>query len=58
VSGWAGNLKQLAKQQEVRAQTLATLTGWDIQQIRTRMPAIAAAPEQSWGERIKALFKK
>jgi hypothetical protein len=51
-------MKQLAKQQEVRAQTLATLTGWDIQQIRTRMPAIAAAPEQSWGERIKTLFKK
>ena len=51
-------LKQLAKQQEARAQTLATLTGWGIQQIRTRMPAIAAAPEQSWGERIKALFKK
>jgi hypothetical protein len=51
-------LQQLAKQQEVRAQTLATLTGWDIQQIRTRMPAIAAAPEQSWGERVKALFKK
>jgi hypothetical protein len=51
-------LQQLAKQQEVRAQTLATLTGWDIQQIRTRIPAIAAAPEQSWGEHIKALFKK
>jgi len=51
-------LKQLAKQQEARAQTLATLTGWDMQQIRTRMPAIAAVPEQSWAERIKALFKK
>ncbi|HEV8717367.1 MAG TPA: DUF2330 domain-containing protein, partial [Candidatus Binatia bacterium] len=51
-------LKQLAKQQEARAQTLAMLTGWDMQQIRTRMPAMAAAPEQSWAERIKALFRK
>jgi hypothetical protein len=51
-------LQQLAKRQETQAQTLATLTGWDIQQIRTRMPATAAAPEQGWSERIKALFKK
>jgi hypothetical protein len=51
-------LKRVAVQQEERAQTLATLTGWDMQQIRTRMPAIAAVPEQSWAERIKALFKK
>jgi hypothetical protein len=51
-------LKQLVKQQETRAQALATLTGWDIQQIRGRMPAMAAAPEQSWAERIKTLFNK
>ncbi|HKA52244.1 MAG TPA: DUF2330 domain-containing protein [Candidatus Binatia bacterium] len=51
-------LKQLAVKQEARAQILATLTGWDLQQIHARMPAVAAAPEQSWAERIKALFKK
>jgi hypothetical protein len=51
-------LKQVARQQEERAQTLARLTGWDIQQIRTRIPVIAAAPEQNWADRIKALFQK
>jgi len=51
-------LKQLAKQQETRAQTLASLTGWDIQQIRTRMPKLAATTEQSWKERIKTLFNQ
>jgi hypothetical protein len=51
-------LKQLAQQQETRVQTLAALTGWNIQQIRARVPAVATAPEQSWMERIKALFKK
>lgn len=51
-------LKQLTKQQETRAQTLASLTGWDIQQIRTHMPKLAAASEQSWKERIKTLFNK
>lgn len=53
-------LRQLAKQQEARAQTLASLTGWDISQIRTRMALAGpySVPGQSWGERIKALFKK
>jgi len=50
-------LRQLTKRQETEAQTLASLTGWDIQQIRTRMPQIAAMPEKSWTERIKTLFK-
>ena len=52
-------LKQLAQQQETRAQTLASLTGWDINQIRTRL-ALSGPPtqSQSWAERIKALFRK
>ncbi|MGH7962846.1 MAG: DUF2330 domain-containing protein, partial [Candidatus Binatia bacterium] len=53
-------LRQLPRQQEARAQTLASLTGWDIGQIRARM-ALAGPPPvlgSSWGERIKALFKK
>lgn len=52
-------VKRVALQQEDRAQALAKLTGWDIQQIRARMPAAAAAvPSQSWADRIKALFQK
>jgi hypothetical protein len=51
-------LKQLAQRQETQARTLASLTGWDIQQIRARLPQVAAVPEQSWTERIKTLFKK
>lgn len=52
-------VRRLATQQETRAQTLASLTEWDIGQIRARMEIrIPATQEESWKERIKALFKK
>jgi len=41
----------VAKRQEVEAQTLATLTGWDLAQIRTRMN-LQAAPDTMWWERL------
>lgn len=53
-------LRQLAKKQEERAQTLAALTGWEIGQIRTRMALAGPSPGQgpSWAERMKTLFRK
>ena len=51
-------LRQVSQRQEREAQTLTSLTGWDIQQIRTRQPKLAAVSEQSWQEQIKSLFKK
>jgi hypothetical protein len=51
-------LQQLSQRQEAQAQTLASLTGWDLSQIRTRMALSQPAQEQSWRERIKALFSK
>ena len=51
-------LKQLAKRQETEAQTLASLTGWDLSQIHTRMVLEVPVREESWGERIKTLFSK
>ena len=51
-------LKQLAKRQQTEAQTLASLTGWDIQQIHTRMALDVPVREESWGERMKTLFSK
>ena len=51
-------LHQVSQRQEREAQTLASLTGWDIQQIRTRQPKLAAVSEQSWKEQIKSLFTK
>jgi hypothetical protein len=43
--------EELAKRQEREAQTLATLTGWDLNQIRARMN-IATAPRTMWWERL------
>ena len=51
-------LRQVSQRQEREAQTLASLTGWDLQQIHTRQPKVAAASEQGWKEQIKSLFKK
>lgn len=51
-------LRQVAQRQEREAQTLASLTGWDLQQIRTRQPKLATVSEQGWKEQIKSLFKK
>jgi hypothetical protein len=42
---------EVAKRQEREAQTLASLTGWDLNQIRTRM-SIATAPKTMWWERL------
>jgi hypothetical protein len=43
--------EEVAKRQEREAQTLANLTGWDLNQIRARMN-IAAAPKTMWWERL------
>src|SRR5262245_41547263 len=51
-------LKQLTQRQEREAQTLASLTGWDIQQIRTQLPQLPSTGNQSWKDRIKTIFKK
>ena len=42
---------EVAKRQEREAQTLASLTGWDLNLIRTRM-SIAAVPKAMWWERL------
>ena len=44
-------LDEVAKRQEREAQTLASLTGWDLNEIRARMN-IAAAPRTLWWERL------
>lgn len=51
-------LKQLAQRQEREAQTLASLTGWDIQQIRAQLPQLPSTGNQGWKDRIKTIFKK
>jgi hypothetical protein len=51
-------LKQVAQRQEREAQTLSSLTGWDIQQVRARLPQLPSAGNQGWKDRIKAVFKK
>ena len=51
-------LRQVSQRQEREAQTLASLTGWELQQIRARQPKVAAVSEQGWKEQIKSLFKK
>ena len=51
-------LKQLTQRQETEAQTLASLTGWDLRQIQTRMALDLPVREESWGERMKALFSQ
>src|SRR5450631_1193595 len=43
--------EEVAKRQEREAQTLASLTGWDLNQIRAKMN-IAAAPKTMWWERL------
>jgi hypothetical protein len=58
---WKGNaaacdaaphyFEEVAKRQEREAQTLASLTGWDLNQIRSRM-SIAAAPRTMWWEQL------
>jgi hypothetical protein len=42
---------EVAKRQEREAQTLANLTGWDLNRIRARMN-ISAAPKTMWWERL------
>jgi hypothetical protein len=44
-------LDEVAKRQEREAQTLASLTGWDLNGIRARMN-IASAPRTLWWERL------
>jgi len=44
-------LDAVAKRQEVEAQTLASLTGWDINQIRGRMN-LQPTPNAMWWERL------
>ena len=44
-------LDAIAKRQESEAQTLASLTGWDINQIRSRME-LQATPNAMWWERL------
>lgn len=51
-------LKQVAQRQEREAQTLASLTGWDIQQVRSRLPQLPSVTESGWKDRIKSIFKK
>jgi len=41
----------LARRQEKEAQTLSSLTGWDIKDVRTRMDLKAVAQRQ-WWERL------
>ena len=41
----------VAKRQEVEAQTLASLTGWDLNQIRARMD-LQATRNAMWWERL------
>jgi hypothetical protein len=45
---------EVRRRQEREAQTLASLTGWDVAGIRKRMPALAAKPARSqpWWERL------
>ena len=43
--------EEVAKRQEREAQTLASLTGWDLNQIRARM-SIAPAPKTMWWEQL------
>jgi hypothetical protein len=42
---------EVAKRQQREAQTLANLTGWDLNRIRAKMD-IAAAPKTMWWERL------
>ncbi len=42
---------EVAARREREAQTMANLTGWDVNQIRARMN-IAAAPKVMWWERL------
>jgi hypothetical protein len=51
-------LKQVAQRQEQEAQTLASLTGWDIQRIRAQLPQLPSTGNQGWKDRIKTIFKK
>jgi hypothetical protein len=48
----------VAQRQEQQAQTLASLTGWNIQQVRARLPQLPGMTERGWKERIKTIFKK
>lgn len=51
-------LKQVAQRQEREAQTLASLTGWDIQQVRAHLPQLPGTENRGWKDRIKTIFKK
>ena len=51
-------LKQLTQRQEQQAQTLASLTGWNMQQIRARLPQLPSMTDRGWKDRIKTIFKK
>jgi hypothetical protein len=48
-------MRQLSKRQEQEAQTLASLTGWDINQIRKKMglnQAKGKPEEENWWDKI------
>jgi hypothetical protein len=45
-------MEALGKRQETEAQTLASLTGWDINRIRARMDLQPAAPRAAWWDRL------
>lgn len=51
-------LKQLPQRQEQQAQTLSSLTGWNIQQVRARLPQLPGMTDRGWKDRIKTIFKK
>jgi hypothetical protein len=44
--------RNLKKRQEQEAQRLASLTGWDINQIRDRMGIAKLIEEKTWWQRI------
>ena len=48
--------RQLAQRHRAEARTLASLTGWDLDEIHDRMALKESDREETWSERIKVLF--
>lgn len=48
--------RQLAQRHRAEARTLASLTGWDLNEIHDRMALKESDREETWSERIKVLF--
>jgi hypothetical protein len=44
--------RNLSQRQEREAQTLASITGWDINEIRRKMDLRGGSPEGSWWQRL------